>query len=147
MKTVRMLSIILHLFVGVGAMAGGLACLLDPYAPLGAPVTMLEGSPFDSFLIPGIILFGLIGIGNVLGGILFRLHWKYQPYVSGLLGGALVVWIIVQCIILRDVVFLHVLFFGFGAVQGCLALAMLFHQKLFPANIVLRLWDNLRTKH
>jgi hypothetical protein len=37
---------------------------------MGAPVSMLEGSPFTSFLIPGIVLFVLFGIGNVIGAIL-----------------------------------------------------------------------------
>ena len=64
MKLLRLLLLLIHVFVGLGALAGGYACLVDPVTPLGATTAMLQASPFSTFLIPGIVLFGLFGVGN-----------------------------------------------------------------------------------
>lgn len=57
MKRVYRLLFILHLFVGIGAVSGGLAAITNPTEPLGASVELLKNSPFKDYLIPGIILF------------------------------------------------------------------------------------------
>lgn len=137
MKIIHRFLLTLHIVVGIGAMAGGLAAVLDPYNPLGMPTDALKNSPFSNYLIPGIILFTVIGLGNLFGAAMLLLKSKWQAYISGVIGGALVVWIIVQCIMLGAVVFLHVLFFLFGAAEGVLAVIILFEQKLFPANIIM----------
>jgi len=132
MRMIRRCLLVLHVFVGVGALAGGLAAILDPMSPMGMPASSLENSPFDSFLIPGILLFGVIGLGNLAAAVLFALKKPWQGYASGVMASVLMIWIVVQCVMLRAVVFLHVLFFLFGAVMGCLALALLAHEKLWP---------------
>ncbi len=129
----------LHIFVGLGAIVGGMACVISPLAPFGAPVSMLENSPFDDFLIPGIILLTVIGLGNVVSAILFRFRLKYQAYVSNVSSWALVIWIVVQCIMLQAVAAPHILYFAIGMVQGIIALIMLFEERLFPANIVMKI--------
>lgn len=137
MKKAHIALVALHLFVGIGAIFGGLACLLNPQSPLGVPTDILKNTPFTDFLIPGICLFGVVGVGNVFSAVLFFFHLKYQGYVSSVFTWALVVWILVQCIMLRSVVFLHVLFFLLGAAGAALSFLLLAEQRLFPANIVL----------
>ncbi len=132
MRYVRPLLIALHLLVGVGAVAGGLAAILDPMTPLGMPVDSLENFPFDSFLIPGIILFGLIGIGNLLAAVPALLGRRWFGYTSGFSACALMGWITVQCLMLGAVVALHVIFFCIGAAMGFLALARLGAEGLWP---------------
>jgi len=129
----------LHIFVGLGAMVGGLACIISPDAPFGAPTSMLVNSPFDNFLIPGIILLVVIGLGNIISALLFRFKLKYQAYFSNVVSWALVIWIVVQCIMIQAVVLPHYIFFVIGLVQGIISLMMLFEEKLFPANIVLKI--------
>ncbi|AEV28589.1 hypothetical protein SpiGrapes_0754 [Sphaerochaeta pleomorpha str. Grapes] len=136
MKIIRPLSIGLHIFLGVGAMSGGFACLIDTQTPLGTSVEMLQNSPFTSFLIPGLLLFFVIGVGNIIGSILVKRSWEYWGYSSGILGGALVIWIIVQCLMLNAVVFLHVLFFFLGIFQVSLAMGRLYEQNQFPGNLL-----------
>ena len=63
MKRLRLLSLILHFFVGIGAIFGGSAAILNPEAPLGMPVDVLRMGPFDNFLIPGFFLFTVLGAG------------------------------------------------------------------------------------
>lgn len=128
--------LVLHLFIGIGAIAGGFAAISEPVSPLGAPVGMLEHSPFKDFLIPGMILFGFIGIGNIISAVVMRFNSKYQGYLSGVTGGGLVVWIVVQCIMIRGIVALHVIFFTLGAVQCVFALTLLYMEDLFPMNVV-----------
>ncbi|MEZ4621512.1 MAG: hypothetical protein R2867_39255 [Caldilineaceae bacterium] len=56
---------ILQVFIGIGAVAGGLGLALDPSgASLGTPLELLEETPFTTFLIPGIVLFTVNGLGT-----------------------------------------------------------------------------------
>jgi len=129
----------LHLFVGVGAIFGGLAAIINPVNPLGIPVEALKDSPFSNYLIPGIILFTVNGLGNIFSALMIRLNSKFQGYTSSVFGWALVIWIVVQCIMLKSVAFLHVLYLLIGLLVAVLGAVVLFEQRLFPANIVINL--------
>lgn len=144
MKRVYSVLFALHLFVGIGAMAGGLAAILNPQEPLGAPIELLQNSPFNNFLIPGIILFTVIGLGNVISAITLGLRFKFQGYVSVVFSGALVIWIIVQCIMINSIIFLHVLFFIIGLTQSVLSALIIFEQRLFPSKLILDFYNRLR---
>ena len=139
MKIVRILLISLHVFVGLGGVAGGLGAILNPQAPMGATVEMLKNSPFTDFLIPGLFLFVVIGLGNLTAAGMFLLKLKVQGYISGCIAGALAAWIVVQCLMIQAVVFLHVLFFCIGVVQGLLSLVLLAEHRLFPTDVLLKL--------
>lgn len=119
----------LHLFVGLGAVFGGLAAVITPRNPLGISVEALKYSPFSNFLIPGIILFAVIGLGNLISAWTFRFRSRFQGYISGVFGWALVFWIVVQCIMLHAVVFLHVLYFIIGLIQVALSMFILIKQR------------------
>ena len=139
MKHIRRALIGIHLFVGIGGMFGGLAAIMDPFSPLGAPTSALKNAPFSDFLIPGILLFTVIGMGNVASAAMFPFRWKYQGYLSSVFSWALVVWIAVQCVMLQAIAPLHVVFFAIGLISAGLAMALLFEQRLFPANLALAL--------
>lgn len=132
----------LHVFVGVGALLGGLAAIINPQGPLGISVVVLKNSPFSDFLIPGIILFTIVGLGNVISALMFRIKTKYQGYISSVFSWALVIWIIVQCIMLNAVAFLHVLFFTIGLIEAILSMMILFEKGQFPANLFLNFYNN-----
>ncbi len=144
MKIVNRSLFWLHLFVGIGAIAGGLAAITNPLAPMGMPVEALKKSPFTSYLIPGIILFTVIGVGNVFSAIMFRFKLRFQGYISSIFSWALVIWIIIQCIMLQAVVALHVIFFIIGLIQGILSTIILFDKRLFPTNIILDFYEGMR---
>ena len=129
----------LHIFVGVGALAGGLVAIINPQKPLGMSTEYLKNSPFNSYFIPGIILFVIIGLGNSISAFVMRFRNKYQGYISSIFSWALVIWIVVQCIMLRTIGFLHVLYFFIGIVEAALSMIILFRQQLFPSNIVLKI--------
>lgn len=136
----------LHLFIGIGAIVGGLAAIMNPVSPLGMPASTLAGTPFDSFIIPGVILFVVIGLGNLAAAVPVFMGKKWLGYPSGTAGIALMFWIMVQCAMLGSIVALHVIFFCLGAVIGCLALIQLAVEGLWPGTWAQRLVAMLRGK-
>ena len=97
---------------------------------------MLEGSPFESFLIPGLVLFGLFGIGNIVGAVFLAKKVTWHGYIAGVLGSGMVIWIVIQVLIIDTIAFLHILFFFIGIVEATIGLAMLLQADLFPAPLV-----------
>ena len=121
----------MHLVIGCGALAGGFACMINPVEPLGAPLSMLEGSIFTSFLIPGIVLFVVFGIGNLVALIvILKTCWAYGA-ILGSLGSALIIWIVVQVLIIGDIIALHIIFFTIGLFQAVMGLVFLLQTKDF----------------
>ncbi len=129
MKKVYNSLFALHVFVGLGALFGGAIGIINPQSPLGMPVEVLRYSPFSNFLIPAIILFVVIGLGNLLSAYMFRFKSRFQGYISGVFGCALVIFIVVQCIMMRAVAFLHVLYFIIGLIQVALSILILSEQR------------------
>lgn len=74
------------------------------------------------------ILFAVVGLGNLASAYMFRFKLRYQWCISGVIGGALVIWIVVQCIMLQAIVGLHVLYFIIGLIQIVLSTIILLDQ-------------------
>ncbi len=84
MKT-RNLLVALLLFLSVGALFGGGAFLLFPEGWMGmTPELMLQHSPFKNFLIPGLILFTVLGLMPiyVVWGLIKRKDCKIAQLVN-----------------------------------------------------------------
>ena len=87
----------LQIFVSVGAIVAGLLLIMYPSgSPLQTPANMLKDSPFSNFLIPGIILFFVNGIGQLLAGVLTLRRDPRAGYAGAMFGLALMIWIFVQ---------------------------------------------------
>ena len=145
MTRIYRLLFALHLFVGIGALFGGLAAIINPYEPLGITLEPLKNSPFSNYLIPGIILFTIIGLGNIISALMLRFKSRFQGYISSVFSWALVIWIVVQVIMLNAVAFPHVLYFIIGLVESVLSIIILFKQRLFPTNIALDIYKKLKS--
>jgi len=137
-KKLTIISIVIHFFVGIGAMAGGMGAILSPEAPMGMPVDAMRLGPFTNYLIPGIVLFSLIGLGNVISGFWSIKRGKFYEYGTGMMGAFLIGWLVIQCIILLSIHYLHVIFFVIGSIQGIIALVLLKKKNMFPWTIVNR---------
>jgi len=135
-KYIRVAGISIHFFVGVGAFFGGLAAVLNPESPLGISPEVLKYGPFTDFFIPGLTLLIVIGLGNVLSGLLEIKKVPLASYFSGIMGAILIGWIVIQCYILQAIAGLHILFFLIGCLQGALALISLWITNQFPMNVV-----------
>lgn len=132
LEKLRIPIIILHYFIGIGAIAGGYSAVSNPTSPMGASTEYLKNGPFENFLIPGLFLMLVIGLGNLITGTLVLKKHVLWPYFSGAMGGILIAWIVIQCLVLATIESLHVIFFIFGAVLGLYAIAILFKNKQFP---------------
>lgn len=113
MKIVRAVALVALGFLAVTAIWGAALLLLNPLgSPTEIPVSVLQHSPFHSFLIPGLLLLvssGLLGTGVFLL-TLFRVC-RYGWWI-GVQGGVLFAWITAEVIMLRTVVWLHYLYWG-----------------------------------
>lgn len=66
------------LALGLTALFGGGRLVLDPTGrSMNMPVEWLAGTPFDDYLLPGLVLFSLLGVGSfvVLYGIARHRPW------------------------------------------------------------------------
>lgn len=89
--------LILILFQGLSGIWGGIMLVLDSSGSLlQIPLHLLGNSPFQDYLIPGLILLLLLGILPLV--IVYALWNKLSWSVPGalLIGIMLVVWIVVQ---------------------------------------------------
>lgn len=139
MTTLTKFLIGFHIFIGVGAIFGGLGAMIDPTGEsMGISPDILKKGPFNDFLIPGLFLFIVIGIGNIIGAYTAFKQIDVQAYFTGGIGFILVMWIIIQCIILQDINILHIIFFIFGVIQCLIGLKLAIEKRLFPLNLIMK---------
>lgn len=111
----------LQAFIGVGAVAGGLGLALDPSGgSLGVPLELLEKTPFTTYLIPGIILVAVNGMGSLAGAALALAKQRYAGEAAMALGAFLVAWILIQVYWMAGFHWLHWLYLGLGIVEALL---------------------------
>jgi hypothetical protein len=87
----------LQALTAIGAIPAGLGYLLDTSGNgMGVTTELLEKSPFSSFLIPGLFLLFINGIGNAAGAYLSFTKKKLAGEAGIILGVILSLWIIFQ---------------------------------------------------
>lgn len=88
------------LFQGLSGLAGGIGLVADPTGrSLGIPLDWLQGSPFDSYLIPGLVL--LLALGVYPLAVAYAM-WKRRPWsrlAALLVGLMLLIWIAVEILV------------------------------------------------
>ncbi len=107
----RITAIILLLITAIGAIFGGGALLIDPLGEkLGLPIETLKYSPFENFLIPGLILFIILGLGSLITSIIVIKRVSGYPFLTIFMGFAISIFISVEILMLKDVKFLQIIF-------------------------------------
>ncbi|NOY60635.1 MAG: hypothetical protein GXO75_17145 [Calditrichaeota bacterium] len=126
---------ILQMFIGIGAVPSGIAMIADPRgSSLGMTVNMLVNSPFSDFLIPGIFLLIVNGIGSLLGGVASFRRYRFAGEIAIGLGMFLILWIAAQVWWLGTH-WLHFLYFIFGIIE--LVLGSMLRRNLSSENEVI----------
>ena len=84
----------------IGATGGGIGLVQDPINNIGMPLSMLEGSPFSDYLIPGLILLIVVGLFPIipLVGLILRRRWGWWVELAA--GAGLIIWIIAEVALL-----------------------------------------------
>jgi hypothetical protein len=124
-RTVYFTEGVLQSLIGIGAViSGALLIIRSDGHYLQVPLDMLKNSPFRNFLIPGILLFLVIGVGNIVSAVLcFRIQ-RIAGFSGLFFGFALIIWLFVQINLVGGGHWLQYLYFIIGIVQLLLALAM-----------------------
>lgn len=108
----------IQILVGIGALGGGSMLILDPSGQsLGLPLEYLSGSVFGTYLIPGLVLAGIIGVGHIVGaGLSFKRSKASGPACLAL-GIILIVWMAVQVGVIGYRMWIQALFLGVGGLE------------------------------
>lgn len=108
----------IQVFIGIGAIGGGFMLVKDASGnALGVPMSFIEGSPFRDFLIPGIFLLAVNGVGSMIGACFSFTKRQYAQEIAIALGAILVSWIVIQVIIIDSIGWLHILYFILGVIE------------------------------
>ncbi len=94
-------SLVLEIPLSIGALGGGLALIIGPRGEImPLPLLALAGSPFDTYLVPGLILFGALGLGPLVAARLAWLRHPLAPTAALVVGAGLLVWVAVEVAII-----------------------------------------------
>ncbi|MBC8471248.1 MAG: hypothetical protein H8D56_17440 [Planctomycetes bacterium] len=108
----------LQVFIGLCGVAGGFGLVTEPSGSnLGFLVEWLSKSPFSDYLIPGLVLLVVIGVGSLGEGVLSLLGYRYAGEIAVVLGAFLMIWIAAQVCWIGLIVWLQPLFFCFGVLE------------------------------
>ena len=117
-------------FLGLGALGGGGMLSISPSGQLlGMPLSLLAGSPFHDFLVPGLLLFSVLGVAPCLLVVALLkkpvsplaerfnffpdMHWAWTGSIY--VAFALIIWLQIEMVFLNAVNWLHT-FYMFLAV-------------------------------
>lgn len=108
-KTINTTGIILLIITSLNALAAGYSMIVEPSGKdLGMSVdTVLKFSPFTSFLIPGIILFAVIGLLSIVTIVAVIKKWNNFDLIVIAQGIIISGWIFFQVIFLREFNWMH----------------------------------------
>ncbi len=111
----RNAAIVLLLLNGITAIFGGYELIAHPDgSSLHANVEVLESSPFNDFLIPGIILLLMNGILSLVVMVITLIRIKNFPFWIIIQGMVLIGWITVQFFMVSDHGILQLVYFLLG---------------------------------
>jgi hypothetical protein len=112
-------------FIGLGAVGGGLGLVLEPSgSDVGLPLELLETSPFSTYLIPGMVLLTVNGFGSLMGATASFTRYRYAGEAGMALGVFLATWIILQVYWIAAFHWLHALYLGLGSLELVLGWAL-----------------------
>ena len=121
-RVTKILLIMLLIFLSLSGLFG-ILFLIDPSGEMvGMPIDLLDKLPIDTFLLPGLYLFMVYGIGSaiIVYGLIRQRSWA--PAAGLLLGLVLIGWVIGQIILWGTPVMLQYIYFSVGAAIFLLSL-------------------------
>jgi hypothetical protein len=91
----------LEVFLSIGALGGGLVLMIAPRGEImPLPLAALAGSPFDTYFVPGLILFGVLGLGPLVAARLSWVRHPLAPTAALVVGAGLLIWVAVEVAII-----------------------------------------------
>lgn len=125
----RLTLLILQAFVALTSFAGGVALVIGSLdesfsTVVNPPPEYLAGSPFDSYLVPGLVLAAVLGGGHAFAFVQLERRMPRALVVAAGAGFATLIWIFVQMMYI-PFSFLQALYFAVGLAELGFVLLML----------------------
>ena len=96
-------AMVLEILLSIGALGGGLVLTIAPRGEImPLPLSALAGSPFDTYLVPGLILFGVLGLGPLVAARLAWLRHPLAPTAAFVVGAGVLIWVAVEVASIGD---------------------------------------------
>lgn len=121
--------LVVQALVAVTAVAGGIALILGATVPslasvLVPPNEYLVGSPFASYLVPGILLAALLGGIHVVAFVTTLRRTPGNRFIAAATGFGMLIWVFVQMIFIPFSP-LQLLYFALGLAEVGLVMVIL----------------------
>lgn len=113
----------LELFLALGAVAGGGAMLVDPTGEgQGLPADLLDGTPFRSYLVPGIVLLLANGLVPAAVAVLAIRRDPAAAWGHRAVAAVLASWMVGETVLIGWASWMQPFFFAYAAAVAALAL-------------------------
>lgn len=116
-------AVAVSVFNALTAVGGGIAVLVT--GGLGMPSEFLEGGPFTSFVIPGVVLLLVVGGSQTVAAVLLVARRESALVWTAVAGAGMLIWIFVETSMIRASSWLQVTYFVTGGVQIIAVIALL----------------------
>jgi hypothetical protein len=128
-RVARATLLFVQAFVAVTSVLGGAALvagsLLDwSDSPFAIPDSYLDGSPFDSFVVPGLALALVVGGTHLAAFVMAARRMRWAMLASAIAGFGVLVWIFVQMVYIPFSA-LQATYFGLGVAELAAVLVLL----------------------
>jgi len=115
-KLLSIVSIFLLFFTGITASISGFMLMYDPTGkPLRMNVSLLAGSLFESFFVPGVIMFLFLGISSIIIAFYVINDHTYSTRLIFVQGLVMLSWIVVQIVMIKYFHFLQLIYLLIGS--------------------------------
>lgn len=118
----RALLALLWFGAGSAAIGGVLGVVFEG---AGLPVEYLRGTPFDSFVVPGLILGVVVGGTQLLAAITSHRNHARWSVLGATAGFGMVIWIFAELALLGEFSWLQVVYFALGLGEIAMVLVIL----------------------
>lgn len=122
-RPLRIVLIALMSFGTASALLGAVMGVLFDGA--GVPVEYLTGSPFTSYLVPGLILGVVVGGSQAIAALALIRRARSALMSSAVAGFGMLIWIFAELAIIGEYSWLQTLYFSLGALQVTAMAALL----------------------
>jgi hypothetical protein len=110
-------------FGAVSAVAGGV--LGVAFNGAGVPLTYLSGTPFDSFVVPGLVLGILVGGTQTAAAVSVLRRGRWCLLLSSVAGSGMLIWIFVELAAMSEYSPLQTAYFALGGAELASVLLLL----------------------
>ena len=126
----NILAVFLLLINGLGAIYGGTNLVAFPDgSSIGLSLSWLEHSPFENYLVPGIVLLLANGVLSMIAVLAIMIGARISALLVILQGILLTGWILVQMLLIQTVYFLHVVMGTIGVLLMVIGWLRLVHER------------------